>query len=68
VLGRNDQHQLVQQARRQAFLTLPERMATHDPEIHLIRPDTLLDEGRVGDLELELDPGVAGPESSEDAR
>jgi hypothetical protein len=68
VLGRNDEHQLVQQARSQAFLALPERMATHDPEIHLVRPDALLDEGRVGDLELELDPGIARPESGKDAR
>jgi putative membrane protein len=45
VLGRNDQHQFVQQARRQTFLALPERVTTHDSEIHLVRPDTLLDEG-----------------------
>jgi hypothetical protein len=45
VRGRDDQHQLIQQARRQAFLALPQRVAPHDPEIHLVPPDALLDEG-----------------------
>ena len=44
LVATGDEDELLD-ARRQAFLALPERVATHDSEIHLIRPDALLDEG-----------------------
>ena len=49
VRRRHDQDELVREARRQTLLSRREAMTSHDPQVHFMRADGLLDHARVGD-------------------
>ena len=62
----HDQHELVQQAGRQALLTPGQSMAAHHPEVELVGADPLLDHARVRDPEVHRDARVPLAKASDD--
>src|SRR5256885_16815322 len=66
--GRHDENQFIQKACGQALLAAPDGVAADDAEVQLSVLHALLDNLRVGDLELELDAGVSRAERGDESR
>jgi len=59
VVSRDDEDQLVVEARGQALLAGVKRVSAHHPEIDLVPADALLDHRGAPDLQAQRDPGMA---------
>src|SRR5713101_10137743 len=67
MLRRHDEDQLVEESRRHALLARPKRVPAHDPEVHLVPSNQLLDESGVAKPQAEYDSWVFALESRKDA-
>src|ERR1700682_5694325 len=67
MLRRHDEDQLVEQSGRHALLAGPKRVPAHDPEVHLVPSNPLLDEGGVAKPQAEHDSWVFALERCNDA-
>src|SRR5262245_25292006 len=63
---RDDDDQLIENPRGQTLLTGPDGVPSDDAEIELSPLHAILDDLRVRDLELDLNPGVSRPERRDD--
>src|SRR5215470_7937554 len=66
MIAGHDQHDLVDQAGGHAVLAGAQHVAADHAKVELTRAHALLDRARVRDGELEVDPGIAGPEPGDD--
>lgn len=68
MLRRHDEDQLVEEAGRDAFFTQPKRVSSNHPEVQLVPTDPVLDEGGVGNAQIQCHTGIALLERGDDAR
>ena len=68
MVPRDDQHQLVEEPRRDTALARPKDVPTHDADVEALGADFLLDHAGIGDSQSQLDPRVASLKGSDHAR